>query len=234
MRRATPAVFIEPDQIGERLRVERTRRGLSQRKLAQLIGVSPSLISQMESAKVQPSVATLMAVVTELRLNIDELFRVNGADDDPEGILPVERVVAPEPVVTEVASAPPDVVPGPPTAGAPTVHAPRMMQRASDRSMIRLSGGVMWERLTPDPDHLVDFLYITYPPGACSSEGNDFIRHQAREYIYVLSGQLEVQVVFEPMVLNAGDSIVFDSTRPHRLTNKGDVPAVAVVAVVHP
>jgi transcriptional regulator with XRE-family HTH domain/mannose-6-phosphate isomerase-like protein (cupin superfamily) len=228
-------VFIEPDQIGERLRVERTRRGLSQRKLAHLVGVSPSLISQMESAKVQPSVATLMAVVTELRLNIDELFRVNGADDEPDRDHRVEgEATTPDPSVPGAAGTAPGIAPDVSTGGEATGHAPRMVQRAADRSMIRLSGGVMWERLTPDPDHLVDFLYITYPPGACSSEGNDFIRHQAREYIYVLSGQLEVQVVFEPMVLNAGDSIVFDSTRPHRLTNRGDVPAVAVVAVVHP
>ena len=54
-------MFIEPDQIGERLRAARSRRGLSQRKLARLVGVSPSLISQMEAGKVQPSVATLMA-----------------------------------------------------------------------------------------------------------------------------------------------------------------------------
>lgn len=230
-------MFIEPDQIGERLRVERTRRGLSQRKLAQLIGVSPSLISQMESAKVQPSVATLMAVVTELRLNIDELFRVNGAADetvaDDAGRSAAEPHATPGPAEAGSASRPGTADPDARVA-EPTGHTPRMVQRAADRSMIRLSGGVMWERLTPDPDHLVDFLYITYPPGACSAEGNDFIRHQAREYIYVLSGQLEVQVVFEPMTLNAGDSIVFDSTRPHRLTNKGDVPAVAVVAVVHP
>ena len=226
-------MFIEPDQIGERLRTERMRRGLSQRKLAQLIGVSPSLISQMESAKVQPSVATLMSVVTELGLSIDQLFRVNGTDESP----------SPSPATDGVITAtnePPRTI-GRESVSRDVQHVEdfsprtqRMVQRSSDRSMIRLNGGVTWERLTPDPDHLVDFLYITYDPGASSAEGANLLRHEGREYLYVISGQLDVQVVFESMVLTPGDSIAFDSMRPHRFTNNGQEPAVAVVAVVHP
>lgn len=227
-------MFIEPDQIGERLRAARARRGLSQRKLAQLVGVSPSLISQMESGKVQPSVATLMSVVTELGLSIDQLFRMNESAEAATSLAPDGSNAAPG------SSAPqerPEL-----TIAARSEYAtdeqiqraPRMVQRSSDRSMIRLHGGVIWERLTPDPDHLVDFLHVTYEVGACSSEGDHFLRHEGREYLYIISGQLEVQVVFESTVLQPGDSIAFDSMRPHRLTNKGDVPAVAIVAVVHP
>jgi transcriptional regulator with XRE-family HTH domain len=227
-------VFIEPDQIGERLRTERMRRGLSQRKLAQLIGVSPSLISQMESAKVQPSVATLMSVVTELGLSIDQLFRANGTDSPPATLAAEDVTTAtqqsPGTTTQETGDPSRDVQP----AGAPGTRTQRMVQRSSDRSMIRLNGGVTWERLTPDPDHLVDFLYITYDPGASSAEGTNFLRHEGREYLYVLSGQLDVQVVFDAMVLMPGDSIAFDSMRPHRFTNNGHEPAVAVVAVVHP
>ena len=54
----------EPSRIGERLRAERQRKGMTVREIARRIGVSPSLISQIERDKVNPSVATLWALVT--------------------------------------------------------------------------------------------------------------------------------------------------------------------------
>jgi mannose-6-phosphate isomerase-like protein (cupin superfamily) len=48
----------------------------------------------------------------------------------------------------------------------------------------------------------------------------------------VLSGTLEVIVGFDQYVLGPGDSISFDSTVPHRLTNIGDEPVHGVWFVV--
>jgi transcriptional regulator with XRE-family HTH domain len=47
---------------------------MSVRGLADRIGVSPSLISQIETGKVNPSVGTLVAITTELELSLDVLF----------------------------------------------------------------------------------------------------------------------------------------------------------------
>ena len=47
---------------------------MSIRSLAQRIGVSPSLVSQIETGKVNPSVGTLIAITTELELSLDVLF----------------------------------------------------------------------------------------------------------------------------------------------------------------
>jgi mannose-6-phosphate isomerase-like protein (cupin superfamily) len=58
------------------------------------------------------------------------------------------------------------------------------------------------------------------------------MRHHGREYGYVISGTLEIQIGFQKFELNAGDSIAFDSTRPHRLFNKGDEPVHAIWFVV--
>ena len=60
--------------LGRRIRAERTRRGMSVRGLARDIGVSPSLISQIETDKSQPSVSTLYAITTALDITIEELF----------------------------------------------------------------------------------------------------------------------------------------------------------------
>jgi transcriptional regulator with XRE-family HTH domain len=62
------------DYIGARLREERERQGLSLRKLAPRLGISPSALSQIETGSSRPSVSTLYAIVNELDLSFDELF----------------------------------------------------------------------------------------------------------------------------------------------------------------
>ena len=63
-----------PSRIGERLREARTRSGMTVREIARRVGVSPSLISQIERDKVNPSVSTLWNLVTVLGLTMGELF----------------------------------------------------------------------------------------------------------------------------------------------------------------
>jgi transcriptional regulator with XRE-family HTH domain len=70
---------VEPAHIGSRLREQRERQGLTLRALARRIGVSASLISQIERDKVNPSVSTLYALVRELGLTMGDLFAADGA-----------------------------------------------------------------------------------------------------------------------------------------------------------
>lgn len=65
---------LEPSKVGARLRRERERRGVSLRELARRVGVSPSLVSQIELDRVNPSVSTLYALVTELGVTMSEVF----------------------------------------------------------------------------------------------------------------------------------------------------------------
>lgn len=69
----------EPSHIGPRLRAQREQMGLSLREVARRIGVSASLISQIERDKVNPSVSTLYALVQELGLSMGDLFAADGA-----------------------------------------------------------------------------------------------------------------------------------------------------------
>jgi transcriptional regulator with XRE-family HTH domain len=71
---------LEPSKVGGRLRQERERRSISLRELARRVGVSPSLVSQIELDRVNPSVSTLYALVTELGLTMSEVF---GDDAQP-------------------------------------------------------------------------------------------------------------------------------------------------------
>ena len=65
---------FEASRVGGRLRAERERRGISLRELARRVGVSPSLVSQIELDRVNPSVSTLYALVTELGMTMSDVF----------------------------------------------------------------------------------------------------------------------------------------------------------------
>src|SRR4029453_10691958 len=67
----------ELGDLGSRLREERERAHISQRELARRLGVSASLISQIESGQSKPSVSTLYAIVSELGVSLDYVFRVH-------------------------------------------------------------------------------------------------------------------------------------------------------------
>jgi transcriptional regulator with XRE-family HTH domain len=71
---------VEASRVGSRLRTERERLGISLRELARRVGVSPSLVSQIELDRVNPSVSTLYALVTELGMTMSDVF-----GDSPAG-----------------------------------------------------------------------------------------------------------------------------------------------------
>lgn len=193
------------DGIGERLRHERVKAGLSQRELARRVGLSASLISQLENGMSKPSVGTLYALVTEFDVSLDRVIR--GESYEPEA--PGERG--------------PEVRPD----GGRTP-----LVRPVDREVIDLASGVRWEGLTSHTDDGVYFLEAIYEVGGASTPDESLMRHHGREYGYVMSGTLGVRIGFDEYTLTEGDSIAFDSTRPHRLFNKGDVPVHAIWVVV--
>jgi transcriptional regulator with XRE-family HTH domain len=193
-------------EMGDHLRAARRRRHLSLRNLAGRLGLSPSLISQVETGRARPSVSTLYAIANELDVSLDELL----FNDIERGGRAAEAAL------TVVSAEPPAVKVTPPT-GHP-------VQRADDRKVIRLASGVVWERLTTESTPGIDFLYVKYEVGGASSPEHEFQRHGGHEWGYVLSGRLGVTIGFEEHELGPGDSISIDSTMPHRLFNRGTVP----------
>lgn len=183
------------DGIGDRLRAERTKAGMSQRELARRLGLSPSLISQVESGLSKPSVGTLYAIVTELGLSLDRMIR---GDDFPAS-----------------------------GTGTPTEWLGPVV-RPEQRKAIDLDSGVRWEELTATSEEGIDFLEAIYEVGGSSTPDQSLMRHHGREYGYVVSGTLSVEIGFQRYDLAPGDSIAFDSTEPHRLFNDGDVPVRAI------
>lgn len=196
-----------PESLGERLRQARTKRGLSLRSVAQELGVSASLISQVEIGKTQPSVSTLYALASHLGVSLDELLGI------------------PTPVAAPAAPPPPPMFghSGPPLPD---------VQRAADNPVIEMENGVRWERLAVGAGGPAEGVLVTYDPGASSSIEGKLMRHVGFEYAYLLEGELTLQLEFGTHVLRPGDSLQFDSTRPHLYTNRGTEPAKGVWFVV--
>jgi transcriptional regulator with XRE-family HTH domain len=201
--------------IGPRIRAERERRNVTIRALARVIGVSPSLISQIETGKSQPSVSSLYSITSALALSLEDLFDASDAD---------APATAPAPArATSLGHL------GTDRAKAIGPHVP-----PDDRELLTLDSGVTWERLGQVPHHHVDFLLVTYPPGSASSLDGRLMRHSGTEYGYLISGELELNLGFDKYMLVAGDSVSFESTKPHGYRNDGRVPAVGVWFVVEP
>src|SRR3954469_9851716 len=73
----------DASKVGGRLRATRESLGISLRELARRVGVSPSLVSQIELDRVNPSVSTLYALVTELGITMSEVFNDGAPDPAP-------------------------------------------------------------------------------------------------------------------------------------------------------
>jgi transcriptional regulator with XRE-family HTH domain len=194
----------EVPRIGGRIRAERLRRGVTVRGLARDVGVSASLISQIETDRKSPSVSTLYAITTALGISVEDLFASNGNGGVP--------------------------VPGPTYALPALVSAARVGPVAGpgQRQVLTLESGVTWELLGQAPHARLEFLLITYPPGGSSASSGLLMRHSGTECGYVLSGELILTLGFDEHRLTAGDSVSFDSTTPHGYRNEGTEPAVGV------
>ncbi|MFE5286772.1 helix-turn-helix domain-containing protein [Nocardia sp. NPDC056611] len=186
------------DKVGPALRQARLDRGLGLRELAAAAGISASQLSQIETGKSQPSVSALYALVTQLNASLDELLGIDRGGASPAAA----PGVAPTPQ-RDTASQPPGVV-----------------QRGADNPVLEMANGVRWERLAVDPQADVDVLLVTYEPGAASSVDRTMMRHLGTEYAYLFAGELTLLLDFDRYTVAAGDSLCFDSTRPHMYVNQ--------------
>lgn len=215
--------------IGEKLRAARAGQNLSLRELAARAEVSASLLSQIENGKTNPSVRSLHSIADALSLPVDYFFP--GGDVakkiQPPGGGSIESMTASQVRAAQAAELIDEADLGFDNGNQPPQEP---VVRANTRPTIELEGGVTWSRLTPDPEDELEFLHICYEVGA--SSGTKMSHHTGREFHLVLEGELLLELGFESHLLKVGDSIIFDSTTPHRLTNTGPVPLRAVTVIL--
>ena len=199
--------------LGRELRKARERLNLSLRSVAAAVGVSPSLLSQVETGKTQLSVGTLYALVSHLGISLDAMLHAS----------PPHAAETPR-------KAPSDDESGNASYGA--AFRGNTIQRAADNPVIEMQNGVVWERLAVGDFTLVDPLIVTYKAGASSGVDERMMRHAGIEFGCILEGELTLKLDFDTFVLRAGDSFSFRSERPHLYKNTSHKPTKGVWFVI--
>jgi len=198
---------VDQSLLGARLRAAREAQGVSLRSVAAAIGVSPSLLSQIENGKTNPSVDTLYALVQQLGISVDAMLGIAGAEGGTG---------ARDSDSSDTAEA----------AGAEPGGT--IVQTLADTPVIEMENGVRWERLAVLPGQDAEALRVTYQPGASSSVEGHLMRHLGCEHLVIVSGELRVRFEQEEVVLHEGDSMAFDSRLPHLFVNTADRPALGI------
>jgi transcriptional regulator with XRE-family HTH domain/quercetin dioxygenase-like cupin family protein len=215
--------------IGDKLRTARLNQNMSLRELAEKAEVSASLLSQIENGKANPSVRSLYSIAAALSLPVDSFLPNNNTPEvKTEIILTNLSDITPSQLRSEGFGS----ADGAGSGFESQSHPPKgPVVGANARATIQLMGGVTWARLTPGPEESAEFLEVCYDVGA--SSGKAMSHHSGREFGLILEGELLLELGFERYVLQAGDSIIFDSTTPHRLSNNGPTPMRAVWVILN-
>ena len=103
--------------------------------------------------------------------------------------------------------------------------------RKGNRQSIHYEDGIVDQLLTPLPNHQLEMLQSSFPPGTYSQQSYS---HEGEEAGYVLSGQFELWVGERHFLLEAGDSFSFASHEPHRYGNPGKVETLVIWVITPP
>lgn len=215
--------------IGEKLRAARKKQNLSLRELAGKAEISASMLSQIENGKATPSVRSLHSIADALNVPFDYFFPNENENISQthsmsqEGVEITASDMRQLRVISQVGDETIDVS----TSGSRGGD----VLLASNRPTIELKGGVKWFRLTNQAEKDAEFLEIVYQPGA--SSGANMSHHVGREFGLVIKGELLLELGFDTYKLCAGDSVIFDSNTPHRLSNPGTEPMHAFWVVIN-
>jgi transcriptional regulator with XRE-family HTH domain/uncharacterized cupin superfamily protein len=215
--------------IGEKLRTMRKKQKMSLRELASRADVSASMLSQIETGKAYPSVRSIYSIAAALAVPVDYFFPEQESGN--RVALESTSSVAGEMTASEMREAKVNQVTDVASEFASHPQSPTPVVHSGARPTVELKGGVTWSRLTARAELGAEFLEITYAPGATS--GANMSHHEGREFGLILEGELIIELGFELYILRSGDSIIFDSMTPHRLTNQNPKPLRALWVVLN-
>ncbi len=126
--------------LGAEIRALRARRGLTSVMLAKQVGVSTSLISQVERGITAPSLDVLLRIARALGVSAGDLF--------------------------QNATTPGESAPTSTRAGEARVR----VVRACERKRLGLPTSMTYELLSPDLKHQIELIWVECQPGATSAE----------------------------------------------------------------
>jgi quercetin dioxygenase-like cupin family protein/DNA-binding XRE family transcriptional regulator len=202
---------------------------LSTVQIARVVGVSPSLISQVERGLTAPSLDVLEGIARALEVSIGSLF-----DGEPAALpATVTAGSAHEALAGQGMAG--DGSEGSDGGGAGAAQgmggpARAEVVRAKRRKTLGLPGSITYELLSPDLKHQIELIWVEFAPG----QRGPIYSHEGEEQMVVIRGRMHYWVAGEQFVLEAGDCITIDASQPHGAANLDAEPATIVAAITPP
>jgi transcriptional regulator with XRE-family HTH domain len=107
-----------------------------------------------------------------------------------------------------------------------------LVVRANARKKLILpTSNWVYELLTPDLRGHLEVLWLEIGPGSGQEECSI---HEGEETNVVIKGRVHIWVEDEEYVLEEGDAITLESSRPHRAANLDDETAIVISAITPP
>jgi len=107
-----------------------------------------------------------------------------------------------------------------------------VVRKSERRVLINRDSRLVYQLLSSDPNHRIEFLLSRLEIGASSVEFP--MAHKGDEAALVLQGEGRFEFGGERFDLKEGDSIYITENTPHRFTNIGSVPLIIVSAISPP
>lgn len=168
------------ERIGERIKRKREQQSMQLNDLAKKVGISSSALSQIERAKIFPSILTLKLIAESLQTTVGELIGEN------------------------------ESVPNTPVFRKDENHL--ICENESGAEIFLLSQHDLSKRVDP---YLLRFQLK-------SNSADLFKTLSGYLYGYVLSGEIQFEIDNVSYVIQAGDSIYFNTKRNFRFENIDD------------
>lgn len=104
--------------------------------------------------------------------------------------------------------------------------------RADQRKKLGVNSSLTYELLSPDLRHQIEFIWVEFGPGVEGPLAP--FTHTGEEQMVVIQGEMHFWVGDAEYVLQAGDCITIDPSKPHRAGNRSDAPAIVIAAITPP
>ncbi len=117
------------------------------------------------------------------------------------------------------------------TVDEPPGKAP-VVVRADQRKKLGVNSTLTYELLSPDLRHQIELIWVEFGPGVEGPLAP--FTHPGEEQMVVIQGEMHFWVDDEVYVLQAGDCITIDASRPHRAGNRSNAAAVVIAAITPP
>ena len=110
----------------------------------------------------------------------------------------------------------------------PPPAAAHVVRKGSRREFRLESSPIVYSLLSGNlPNRAIEPILVTLPPNATQAEAKPYA-HKGEEFAYILEGTLVLIIDGQEYLLEAGDSIHFDSGAPHLWENRTGFPVKAL------